>query len=232
MDFYNNEKTLKVERRNALGMIEGFHNIQGQRFFSTIFTAHETAKSLQGNFRSKLITDIRPKLITLIKKHKKKYVPNFRILDKYAVKNYQHKYTYVAFLDRIFHIKNSYDIWEKLCNNGIFDIWDPIAPYNSLIDEDTQIEKKDPMILLLRIFEVENDFSQKVKPWIYWDNIESPPIKLKIVRPMIPQNKNDQFSDGFKGNDYFDDIKEKIRISLGGSLLKVDPIFDTSLITF
>ena len=93
---------------------------------------------------------------------------------------------------------------------------------------DTLIEKEDPMILLLRIFEVENDFTQSVLQGSHSDHVRT--TKLKLIRPVIPKNKNDPSSANFKGTDYFDDIVEKIRKSLGGT--KGNVVNDTSLIPF
>jgi hypothetical protein len=223
MDIYCNEMTLKVERQNAWAMIEGFRK-KDEHFFVSIFTAHLRAKSIQRDFKQY------PKLITLIKKPKPYYPLNEDIVNQPEFSKYRHKYRYIAVLDRIFHITNKNSTWNELCNNGIFDIWSPSAPYNSLIDQDTGLEKEDPMILLLRIFEIENGFNEiDIKFGAHTDHVKKQ-VQLHFLRPVIPQNRNDKFSQNFKGAYYFEDIIEKIQKSLEGSIVQEEKVNDTSLI--
>lgn len=223
MDYINNEMALKVERQNAWAMIEGFRK-KDEHFYVSIFTAHRRAKSIQRNFQQY------PKLITLIRQPKSYYSLNYDIVNQPEFSKYQHKYRYIAVLDRIFHITNKISIWNELCNNGIFDIWSPNAPYNSLIDQKTGLEKEDPMILLLRIFEIENGFEEEeIKFGAQIDHVRKQ-VKLHIIRPVIPQNQYDKFSKTFKGTYYFDDIINKIRKSLKGTMYREDLVNHTSLI--
>jgi len=217
MQLNNSKMTFKIEPENAWGMIEGFHK-KNEHYYVSIYAADPKAVSLRGNFKDY------PKLLTKSKKSRDDFPPNRNIIDRNAVNNFQLKSRYVAVLDRIFLINNNIGIWNKLCNNGIFDIWDPRAPNNRLID------KEDPMILLLRIFEVDNDFSKDVIiQKTFWDKVQRT-APLQFIRPIIPKNKDDPISNNYKGIDYFDDIIKKIRSSLGESLIDVEKVRDTSSI--
>ena len=224
MDYINNEMTLKIEPENAWGMIEGFKKNENY-YYTSIFTSHMRAKSIQRNFRKY------PKVITLSTKPREDYPVNSFIVDKHKVDKFKYNFKnrFVAVLDRIFHISNKYSIWEQLSKNGIFDIWEPIAPYHSLQDKNTlQNMKEDPMILLLRIFEVEHDFSNEIRRKSdYIDHVDI--HKLNFIRPIIPQNKNDALSSVFKGTDYFDDIIKKITESTG---IYPEIVKETSTIEF
>jgi hypothetical protein len=229
MDIYNNEMTLKIDRVNAWGMIEGFRK-NNEHYYTSIYTASKNSWSLKGNFKKRVYCK-NPKVITLSKNIRSDYSPNITIINQVSFENYQHKYKYVAFIDRIFCIENNIDIWKKLCNNGVFDIWKPSAPNNSLNDEITLTEKEKPMILLLRIFEVDHDYSKDIK----FTNLRADKVsrtKINLIRPVIPQNKNDPNRVNFKGTYYFDDIIEIIRKSLDGTQYKVKIVNDTSSIPF
>jgi len=179
-----NIHALKVEKQNAKALVEGFSK-NSLLYYSSIFTAHKNAKSLHKNFRRI------PKLLTVFKGQPKKEYPLSEIGKDLHAKDYELRKNYVAVLDKIFHIKNNIKMWEELCSNGIFDIWEPKAPYNSLNGKD------DPMILLLRIFEIDYDFTIRIVPknnYIdtikYFDNngIPIPISKVRIIRPIISNN--------------------------------------------
>jgi len=167
-----NSITLKVEKETAKAMIEGFDKIDG-RYYVTIYTANKKAWSLLGNFREN------PKIIATLDKRRPAYELS-RIGKLLFAHNYNLQAKYVAVLDTVFYIKeNDKKIWEILCNNGIYDIWDPIAPYRRLGSS------KEPMILLLRIFEVDYDFSNEIikEGWPYCDAVKQRIVK--IVKPII-----------------------------------------------
>ena len=223
MPTHINKMTLKIEPENAWGMIEGFKKNENY-YFTSIYTSHKGAKSMQGDFEHY------PKVITLSKKPSSKYKVKSNIVYQPVVNKFKQNFKnrYVAVLDRIFPISNKPSIWEKLCNNGIFDIWDPTAPENSLRDKDSRIEKENPRILLLRVFEVDHDFSDEIViANDFIDHVRQ--YKLNFIRPIIPQNKNDKLSSVFKGTDYFDDIIKKITESTG-TVPKI--VKDTSTIEF
>jgi len=196
------EVTLKVERQNAKAMVEGFVK-DSNRYYVSIFTAHSGAKSIQHDFYK------HPKLIeNTVKTKPRKIYPLSQIGQKLNAESYEIPKRYIAVLDRIFHIKNEIKVWEELCNNGIFDIWEPEAPYNSLKN------KKDPMILVLRIFQIDYDFSSEI------DNSTSPyfsiipKIKVSLIKPIIPYGKNHLHSHDYKGVLFFKEVIDNIRASL------------------
>ncbi len=197
-----NEVTLKVERQTAKAMIEGF--VKGSnRYYVSIYTAHSKAWSIQHEFRRD------PKLIdNNISAKPNKIYPLSQIGMQLDAEKYEIPKQYIAVLDRVFHIKNEIKLWEELCTAGIYDIWEPEAPYNSLKD------KKDPRILVLRTFQIDHDFSGEIgssKP-DYYGTI--PKRKDTLIKPIIPYGKNHPRSHGYKGVLFFKEIIDTIRASL------------------
>lgn len=212
-----NNWTLKVEKENAKAMIEGYKK-NGIRNYVTIFTATEDAVSLKNDFRSL------PKLITPKESDHRKIYPLSIYGKDLEAKSYNYNTTarYIAVLDTIFHIKNEISIWEALCTNGIFDIWEPQAPYN-MLSHDAQNNKKDPQdpqILTIRVFEIDHDFQNEITKKQYWNTIT--PKQVNLVKPVIP-------------NKEFLEIKEKIENTLDKILTKrgyrASPIKDTNNMT-
>ena len=210
-----NTQTLKVEKQNAIALTQGFLK-ESKRYYSSIFTAHQNSISMQKDFREV------PKLLTSFRGPPRQEYPLSDIGKDLHTEGYELRGKYVAILDRIFHIRNNIKIWEELCNNGVFDIWEPEAPYNSLRD------KIDPMILLLRIFEIDYDFTNEITKGRYFGTIAG--RKVRIIRPIIPNNESDPFSKKYDGSYYFANIIEKIRSEISGYLHSEEVICDTSVI--
>ncbi len=216
-----NHQTLKVEKQNAKALIEGFlKKSEPKRCYSSIFTAHLRAVSLQRDFRCV------PKLLTTFRAGPRAIYPLSYIGESLHAEGYATSGTHIAILDRIFHIENNMKIWENLCNNGIFDIWEPEAPYNSLREKDGLRDKIDPMILLLRIFEIDKDFSDEIYLGRYSDSIVG--SRVRIICPIIPADKDDKFSADYDGTYYFKDIIEKIRNGISNYLIQEEKLCDTS----
>lgn len=161
-----NTNTLKAEKVNALAWTIGMKK-DDRTTKTSIFTASKHSWSLKKNFNRC------PKLITTFPTIHTEY-PLSEIGNKLQFENRDSiPLKYVAVLTTVFHIKNKIEIWKDFCNNGIFDIWNPAAPYNSLnlpshfiSDFDVESEqysslneKKDPMILLIRVYELDNEYS-------------------------------------------------------------------------
>jgi len=208
-----NTQTLKVEKQNAIALTQGFLK-ESKRYYSSIFTAHQNSISMQKDFREM------PKLLTSFRGRPRRKYPLSDIGKDLHTEGYELRGKYVAILDRIFHIRDNIKIWEELCNNGVFDIWEPEAPYNSLSG------KIDPMILLLRIFEIDYDFTNEITKGGYFDMIAGG--KVRIIRPIIPNNERGAFSKEYDGSYYFEDIIEKIRSGVSGYLHWEEAIRDTS----
>lgn len=168
--------TLRVERENAKAMTEGFVKNR-DRHYVTVFTAHRQAWSLKNNFAEV------PKLLTAKKGKPRREYRLSEIGRSLEADTYRHSARYIAVLDRILHIRNSLGLWDELCTSGIFDIWEPSAPYNSLLTKGGS-EKKDPMILVLRIFEIDHEFTnEEIWPEQYFDTIH--PRVVRITKPVI-----------------------------------------------
>lgn len=179
-EYLINSMTLKVEKENAKAMIEGFYK-GTTRHYVTIFVAHENAWSMKGKFRQY------PKLLTTIQqinpKHKLSEIGKSMRAGSYSI-----DYKYIAILKKIYHVKNNVNLWKEICNNGLFDIWDWSAPYNNLRDDDdTDIDKGDPRILLLRICEIDYDFENGLQIGDRSDAI--PQRKVNTIRKIIPDDE-------------------------------------------
>jgi hypothetical protein len=204
-----NEITLKVERQNAKAMVEGFMK-DSERHYISIFAASKKSISLKKDFQTF------PKLLENNNaRDPKKIYPLSHIGKKMAAELYEVPHRYVAVLDRIFHIKNEINLWKDICTNGLFDIWEPQAPFNCLN------EKENPMVLLLRIYEVDYDFKNDIR-W-YNDHYSLiPKSRVKLVKPVIPLNRADSSNTEFDGTLYFTELTEKLRNTLSrhGCLIK------------
>jgi hypothetical protein len=210
-----NTHSLKVEKENFKAMIDGFWK-NGRQYYVTIFTSHKDAKSIQNNFFHL------PKVLTTKRGNPRPEYPLSEIGKSLKSKEYNPPARYVAVLDRMLHIENDINIWDELCQDGIFDIWQPVAPFNSLQG------KQDPTILILRIFEANKDFSEEIEEGTYFDKVKTQ--EVQIVRPIIPYGKNDIGEESFNGSYYFADIVDKVRKATSSYLRKEEIILDTSKI--
>lgn len=186
-------------------MIEGFVK-DGQRYNVTIFTAHANAWSMRaGNFRqtAKLLT---PKKAA--PDHQYPLSPIGLNLDTSGY-GFGSPSDYIAVLDTILHIENHESIWRTLCTNSIFDIWDWLAPFNSLNG------KADPMILVLRIFQVDHCFTGELREAGNRRYGVVPEQPVGIIREVVP-------------NDRFEEIKNTLRNVLGRRLRKEEECTNTN----
>ena len=70
--------------------------------------------------------------------------------------NGQLKMKYIVDFEAEYFIQNKIELWNIICNNGLFDIWLPDAPFNRFKDSKSNASKY--RIVLLRIFEIEEEF--------------------------------------------------------------------------
>jgi hypothetical protein len=145
--------TLKVEKENAYAWINGFKKDDGHHY-TTIYTADEKAKSLTGNFEK------HPKLITLFKGKPRGGFTLSKWGRQLMVDNWSPPLQHIAVLHSVFEIKNCSEIWDILCHNGVFDIWEPEAPLRRLGGSQTS---RKSIILLLRIFRIKEDLTEEVE---------------------------------------------------------------------
>jgi hypothetical protein len=96
---------------------------------------------------------------------------------------------YIATLDSEHPIQNTVALWETLCTNGLFNIWDPTAPYDRLSKS-----KSDPSgfhIQLLRLQEIDREFKpEDIIPANRWiDHLIATDRSVNILRPVIPDEE-------------------------------------------
>jgi hypothetical protein len=195
-----NPKTLKVETENAQAMVEGFWK-NDQLHYVSIFAANERSWSLKPKKHR-----TRPKLLSTKKDKPRTEFPLSKIGEILQKSNYQHTAKYLVILDTIYHIENNIELWKLLCTNGIFDIWKPEAPFN-MVKVGT-----DPMILLLRIYQIDDDFTDELADKTFYHAVE--PRRVDILEPIL-------------SNDAFRKLKEGLTSSLHEWLLDLEPIHDT-----
>ncbi|MCK9412083.1 MAG: endonuclease NucS [Prolixibacteraceae bacterium] len=133
------EKCFKLHRSNAKAFINGFEK-DGKLIHQTIY-----CEMLNKNF---------PMLITYYK-HPAKF-PLSKIGYDLNYDSSPLRIKYIADFVEEYFIENKIELWNTLCNNGLFDIWLPEAPYARFKDA-----KGDPSkyrIVLLRIYEIEEEF--------------------------------------------------------------------------
>lgn len=132
-------RCFKIDRPNAYAMINGYKK-NGKINRQSIWCA---------------VADYPfPMLITLNRKPTKYKVSEFyrhRNLEEFSI-----PYRYIAYLDSEYFIRNDLRLWQSICCNGLFDIWDPTAPYSRFDKSDSHPSKY--RIQLLRIFEINEEF--------------------------------------------------------------------------
>ena len=216
----------KIERENAWAMTNGFYK-DGNLYYVSIFTAGENGVILKNGFadRGRFI----PKVLSFKVSQEKQY-PVSNLGVRMGVSDYAQQFSlthrYVAILDRIFYIKKEFhdirgiELWKDMCNNGVFDIWEPIAPYHRLtgffdLEKGGQKVITRPQILLLRVFELNNPLIVKHRP-TFTDLItgSSAGLPLTLKRPLIPYDVNDRLYRDFKGKYTFSDISNLIKNTL------------------
>jgi len=129
----------KLDKPNAKALIEGFLK-DGKVIRQAIYCLVREKKL--------------PMLITL-NRTKTKF-PLSRIGEKLNDDITPIKYKYVANIVQEYFIENKIELWTEICNNDLFDIWEPIAPYNRFKQAKTDPSKF--RIGLIRIYEIEEEF--------------------------------------------------------------------------
>jgi len=131
-------RCFKIDRPNAYAMISGYKK-NGRVNRQSIWCAVADSPF--------------PMLITLNRKPTK-----FKVSSLYRNRNLEEfsiPYKYIANLDSEYFIRNDLRLWQKICSNGLFDIWDPIAPYSRFDKSDSYPSRY--RIQLLRIFEINEE---------------------------------------------------------------------------
>lgn len=133
------KRCFKIDRPNAYAMINGY------RKNGTV--NHQSIWCAVSSYRY-------PMLITLNRRPTK-----FKVSEQYRRIDFESfviPLKYIANLDSEYFIRNDKRLWQRICNNGLFDIWDPIAPYNRFNQSESY--PAEYRIQLLRIFEIKEEF--------------------------------------------------------------------------
>jgi hypothetical protein len=135
------KRCFKIDRPNAFAMINGYRK-NGKINRQSIWCA---------------VSDFPfPMLITLNRSRtpfKVNALHSSKDLEQFSIPS-----KYIASLDSQYVIKNDINLWKRVCDNGLFDIWDPIAPFSRF--DQCKSDPKKFKIQLLRVFEISEEFGE------------------------------------------------------------------------
>lgn len=92
-------------------------------------------------------------------------------------------YKYIAKVQEQYFIVNDMRLWETICKNGLFDIWQPIAPFKRYDELETKPSKY--RILLLRIYEIWEEFDPREIKRSRKDTLKATDRSVTIKKPVI-----------------------------------------------
>lgn len=142
MQLHLDKRCLKIDKTNAKAMIKGVEK-NGRIIRQSMWCA---------------VTKVYfPTLLTLNKRPAKFQMSPLGI--RLNPNTFSVPYKYVARCDSEYYIKNHIELWERLCSNGLFDVWNPIAPFNRFANSKTHPSQF--RIQLLRIYEINEIFADK-----------------------------------------------------------------------
>jgi len=158
----------KIDRPNAMAMVRGFTKngeIRRQSIWLAVRELHF------------------PALLTLQRTATRFKISELgRMMDP---DNFTMPLKYAATLVSEYFIKNDMTLWEAICSNGLFDIWDPSAPYNRF--DGAESKPTDFRIQLLRIYEIDHEFNlddiRHATDRV--DQLISPTREVGIIAPLI-----------------------------------------------
>jgi hypothetical protein len=162
------ESCFKIDKTNAKAMIKGFPK-DGELRYQAIWCDIDE-KPL-------------PMLITLNQwpSQYKRY--ESEIGKGLKSNSFSIPYKYIAKVEKQYFIKNDMKLWKTICNNGLFDIWQPIAPserYKKLKTEPSKYR-----ILLLRIYEIWEEFDPREINIARKDTLKAKERRVTIKKPVI-----------------------------------------------
>jgi len=144
-DIRLHNKTFKLDKANAWAMIEGFGNENTKQAIYCIITRDKNWWNEGNNRLLSFSGDI----------------PFQNLLSDFGkpFTRYQNPpLKYIAVCDTIYQINNDIELWNILCNNDIFDIWQPEAPEKRFSNLKRE---QDYFISLLRVFEIDYEFDKQ-----------------------------------------------------------------------
>lgn len=175
------KRCFKIDKINAKGMIEGF-NKNGKIIHTSIW-CDVTKRPF-------------PMLITLNRSPTP--YKGSSVFDESEINDFVIHHKYVALFDSQYFIKNEWGLWERICNNGLFDIWMPDDPYKRFNDK--KICRSPPSkfrIILLRIYEIEGEFKEEqiVHVSNFIDHITAENLSVNLKRPIISDEEFKQIKE-------------------------------------
>jgi hypothetical protein len=138
-----NKICFKIDKPNAIAMIHGFRKPDGKPHRQSIWLA---VAGDEEDF---------PKLLTFNRTPTRFHLS--RIGEEMDAENFATPFKYIAELNQQYFVRNEIALWETICSNGLFDIWDPTAPYNRF--DQSKSPKSKFRIQLLRISEIDHEFN-------------------------------------------------------------------------
>lgn len=142
MSYTLDKRCFKIDKGNAKAMIEGV-SAQNKKFYQTIWCDVKTLPF--------------PMLITLNRSPSKFTMSN--IGNRLNPEDFSMPLSYIAIGVKEYFIKNTIELWNNLCTNELFDIWEPQAPFERF--ENAKTDPSKYRIILLRIFEIKEKFEDK-----------------------------------------------------------------------
>lgn len=188
-----NSQTLKIDIEMAIAMTKGYEK-NGNIIRTCILSSHPKSKALEKEFEKypKLITHSKisnTKGSMPVSGHYKrplsldgiKIKENVLKKSNYGNINYPFHFKYIAVLIAKYHIVNKLEVWKDICETDIFGIWEPVSPFKNIE------AKEDPLILLLRVYELQSEYPRDNIDFDYHDfyaNLEGDTI-LTVKEPVI-----------------------------------------------
>jgi len=176
----------KIEKLNAKAMIVGFPKDRK--------IIHQ-AIYLKSRFKD---YSQFPSLIT-VQKHNintKRWGPS-RIGKSLNYEDFFPHNKYVALLDDAYPVKDEKDLWEKVCHNGLFDVWEPQAPEEW--KKDKKKYRNECVILLLRIYKIFDEFQEgDINHYDRQDTLKSQNFKVTLQNPVIDEEEFQQIKKQLK----------------------------------
>jgi hypothetical protein len=174
MIFQLQDKCLKVDKPNAKAIIDGFIK-NGVRHRQSIWLA---------------VRDLHfPALLTMQRSNTPYKVSH--VGRQFNLDGFNLPLKYAVTLVAEYFVKNEMRLWETLCSNGLFDIWNPIAPYTRFVQAKSNPKKF--RIQLLRIYEIEREF-HKSDIVFTTDRIDTLISQNKLVKSKAPLISDSDFS--------------------------------------
>jgi hypothetical protein len=170
-----NRKCLKLDRVNAKAMIDGFSK-GDRKIHQVIYLATRVEQF--------------PKLITL-NRHKKIPWEMSKIgqalnADSFSIPIKK----YVAEIEETHEIRNERPLWEKVCTNGLFDVWEPEAPYGDY-NKNKNGKRESCKIVLLRIYEILEGFNDReIERYGSCDRFDKiTRLEVTAVKPVVTEEE-------------------------------------------